>query len=146
MRLSIRAAATLILLAACGGSASSERTDPAAEEDAAVRTADSAAAMAAAPQPAALPGGVSAADVARGRDVFATVCGVCHGPDARGTQLGPALAADSSSRTASLDSAIALIRAGVPAGEPTAMPSYAAALDDSAIRAVAAYVVALRAR
>lgn len=145
MRARTRSVAMLVLAAACSGRDSAD-ADPARSAAAAAARADSVA-TAATPAPGTPPAGTSADDLARGRTTYATVCAVCHGPDARGTQLGPGIAnAPDSARTASLDSVVALVRGGVPDGDPIAMPAYAGELDDTAIRAVSAYVVALRRR
>jgi len=96
---------------------------------------------------APLPAGVTAAMVAEGRKQFGTTCVVCHGPDARGTQLGPSLR-DGEWLNVSGDypEILTLVQAGVPEPEqhPVPMPPRGGgAFSDEQLRAVAAYVFSI---
>ena len=76
-------------------------------------------------------------------------CYTCHGKDAKGTPLAPDLTdAEWLHIDGKLESIVKLVNAGVPEPKkhPAPMPPKGgAALTDAEVRAVAAYVVALRA-
>jgi mono/diheme cytochrome c family protein len=85
--------------------------------------------------------------VAEGREQFGTTCVVCHGPDARGTQLGPSLR-DGEWLNVSGDyqEILRLVHTGVPEPErhPVPMPPRGGgAFTEEQLRAVAAYVFSL---
>ena len=97
--------------------------------------------------PGTMPQGVSAEQGARGRQVYATTCIVCHGEDGRGNQLGPSIA-DGEWRNVpggSYEEVVTLVRQGVPQPEEfeVPMPGYAGLLSEDEIRAVAAYAWSL---
>jgi mono/diheme cytochrome c family protein len=94
-----------------------------------------------------LPPGATMETAETGRKLFIT-CAVCHGLDARGTQLGPSLRTgrwiDLSS--GSLEEIEGLIRAGVPDPKEFATPMPVlggGAFDDEQVRAIATYVYAI---
>ncbi len=96
---------------------------------------------------APLPAGVTAAMVAEGRKQFGTTCVVCHGPDARGTQLGPSLR-DGEWLNVSGDylEILRLVQDGVPEPRqhPVPMPPRGGgAFSEEQLRAVAAYVFSM---
>ena len=87
--------------------------------------------------------------VEEGRKLFLT-CAVCHGLDARGTQLGPSLR---DAEWADVDSSLAeieqVIRSGVPdpSDFDTPMPVLGGGdFDAKQVRALAAYVLAVSQR
>lgn len=93
-----------------------------------------------------LPPNTSADLAQQGRELFG-VCATCHGPDARGTQLGPSLRDQEwISITGSFEDIQAVVRNGVaePKEFPVPMPRGGAGdFDETQIQAVAAYVYAL---
>lgn len=93
-----------------------------------------------------LPANTSADLAQQGRELFG-VCATCHGPDGRGTQLGPSLRDQEwISISGSYEDIQAVVRNGVPEPKefPIPMPrGGAAAFDESQVQAVAAYVYAL---
>ena len=96
---------------------------------------------------APLPAGVTAAMVAEGRKQFGTTCVVCHGPDARGTQLGPSLR-DGAWLNVSGDfqEILRLVHDGVPEpkAHPVPMPPRGGGpFTEEQLRAVAAYVFSM---
>ena len=95
----------------------------------------------------ALPSGVTAAMVADGRKQFGTTCVVCHGPDARGTQLGPSLRDGEWLHVSGTYEEIAtLIHTGVPEPKehPVPMPPRGGGpFTEEQVRALAAYVYSL---
>ncbi len=101
------------------------------------------------PRPAdvALPAGVTRAMMTEGRKEFAATCVVCHGPDARGTQLGPSLReGDWIGISGSYDDIVQVIREGVPrpARYPVPMPPGGGGdYSDEQVREIAAYVYGL---
>lgn len=105
--------------------------------------------VAASPPPGArpLPGGVTGAMAAEGRRLFSETCVVCHGPDARGTQLGPSLVDDEWIHVSGeYGEILRLIREGVPEPEehPVPMPPLGGgAYTEAEVRALAAYVYSL---
>ena len=145
-----------LAFAGCGGdqgaeNAGEEGTTPAAGAPEAEAPAQ---APAQAPEQgldtANLPAGVTAAQVAEGRQIFTGqgICYTCHGPDAKGTQLAPDLTDDEWLQLSgrNLDEIEQLIRTGVPnpAQHPSPMPPMGGAnLTDEQVRAVAAYVASL---
>jgi mono/diheme cytochrome c family protein len=96
---------------------------------------------------AALPEGTPAGTAERGAEHFARTCAVCHGPDAGGTQLAPALVGREWTRVeAQLGPLVELIRSGTSQGGdyPVPMPPRGGGeFDDEQIQAVAVYTLAL---
>jgi mono/diheme cytochrome c family protein len=98
-----------------------------------------------------LPAGVTAAMIGDGQKVFAGpgLCAACHGPQGKGINgLGPNLTdAEWLHSNGTYDALVAQITAGVPANKSksgVAMPPKGgAALTDTQIRAVTAYVWSL---
>lgn len=94
----------------------------------------------------ALPPGVSVETVEQGRELFVT-CSVCHGLDARGTQLGPSLR-DSTwiHITGTQEEIIAITRTGVPTPKehPAPMPVMGGGrYTDQELQSLATYIIAL---
>jgi mono/diheme cytochrome c family protein len=93
-----------------------------------------------------LPPNVSPEAAQEGREQF-VVCATCHGPDARGTQLGPALRDQEWIHIdGSFEQIQQVIRTGVPEPKdfPVPMPAGGGgAFTDEQLREVAAYVYAL---
>ena len=93
-----------------------------------------------------LPPNVTPEAAQEGREQF-LVCATCHGPDARGTQLGPALRDQEWIHIdGSFEQIQQVIRTGVPDPEefPVPMPpGGGGAFTDEQLREVAAYVYAL---
>lgn len=93
-----------------------------------------------------LPAGASIETAAQGRELY-PMCGVCHGMEGGGTDLGPALAdAERLHISGDIDEIANIIRTGVPDpvefGIP--MPGYGReALEDDEVRALATYVYLL---
>lgn len=99
------------------------------------------------PQLAAhLPEGVPVEVAESGRELYPE-CGVCHGLEGEGTDLGPPLNDGEWTRgSGGMDEIASLIRSGVPSprGYPAPMPAYAAFdYSDEQVRALAAYVYLL---
>ncbi len=99
-------------------------------------------------QAQSLPGGVTAAMVEEGRQVYAGagICGACHGPDATGL-IGPDLTdAEWLIGDGEYQSLVDQILEGVPADQVTNAlgaimpPKGGAAITDNQVRSVAAYV------
>ncbi|HEX2189021.1 MAG TPA: c-type cytochrome [Longimicrobiaceae bacterium] len=129
-------------LAGCGG-------ERAGGEDAARGAAQEEPDDSVLPRPAgvALPQGVTAEMVGEGRRLFGTTCVVCHGPDARGTQLAPSLR-DGEWLNVSGDfgEIERLIHTGVPEPEehPVPMPPDGGGVFTAEqVRSLAAYVYSL---
>ncbi|MDP9349359.1 MAG: cytochrome c, partial [Gemmatimonadota bacterium] len=84
---------------------------------------------------------------ARGRKLFAETCGVCHGPDAAGTQLGPSLVdAEWLEGSGTLPEIERVIREGVlqPRQHPVPMPPLGGGdYTEEEVRSLAAYVYSL---
>lgn len=127
-------------LAACGGDDDSdtERVGaPVEEDDSILPTAAN----------VALPAGVTADMVTDGRKLFGTTCVVCHGPDARGTQLGPSLQdGEWLQISGEYDEIVRVVQAGVPEPEeyPVPMPPEGGGrFTGEQVRAIAAYVYSL---
>jgi mono/diheme cytochrome c family protein len=131
----LRVGLTAGVLAACGDGADGEARGP----------------MNAGPLPEAvtvdlpagvsLPEGVALEMAAEGRELY-TVCAVCHGPDAAGTQLGPPLR-EMAYRPEQFDEIVEVIRTGAPATErfPVPMPVMGGGdFTPEQMRALAAYV------
>src|SRR5258708_180616 len=77
------------------------------------------------------------------RDLFQIHCAGCHGPAGEGSR-GPALKVAALQRANDIDSLIALLRRGIPGTEmPAIAPNVIA---DQPLRALAAYVLGLRAK
>lgn len=93
-----------------------------------------------------LPPGVTPEAAQKGRDLF-VVCATCHGPDARGTQLGPPLREPEWVHIGgSYEEIQRVIREGIPEPEeyPVPMPAGGGGhFDDEQLAQVAAYVFAL---
>lgn len=132
-----------ILAAACVAAAGCDREgagEPADVERVEARAID--------PQLAAhLPEGVPVEVAESGRELYPE-CGVCHGLEGEGTDLGPPLtdAAGWTRGSGGMDEIASLIRSGVPSprGFPAPMPAYAAFdYSDEQVRALAAYVFLL---
>jgi mono/diheme cytochrome c family protein len=95
---------------------------------------------------AAVPSGVDADAVEKGRELFLP-CAVCHGLNGRGNQLGPSLRDPEWIHiTGTLEEIERVIRDGVasPEGYPVPMvPMGGGDFDDEELRAVASYVYAI---
>lgn len=93
-----------------------------------------------------LPAGVSMEVAERGRELFPT-CGVCHGMEGQGTQLGPALRdAEWIHISGTLEEIARITRSGVPSPEefPVPMPVLGGgSFDEADLEAVATYVYLL---
>ena len=93
-----------------------------------------------------LPPGITPEAAQQGREQF-VVCATCHGLDARGTQLGPALRDQEWLHIdGSFEQIQQVIRAGIPEPKefPVPMPAGGGgAFTDEQLREVAAYVYAL---
>ena len=75
------------------------------------------------------------------REIFQAHCAGCHGPGGEGSR-GPALKVAALQRANDLESLVVLLRSGIPGTE---MPALAASVvADQPLRALAAYVLALR--
>lgn len=134
------AAATLVMTACGGGDNRQPDTAPA-----------SGAVMGATSTPTAATPGASP-QVALGDSIFrgqaaGGICYTCHGPDAKGTALGPNLT-DSQwlNVDGSLESIQNVVRNGVPTPKqyPGPMPAFGQMLTPQQVSAVAAYVYSLR--
>ena len=130
---------SLACLAACGKGEGAEEAARVAEEAEVVEAFDPALAR-------NLPPNVTPEQAQEGREQF-VVCATCHGPDARGTQLGPPLRDQEWIHIdGSYEDIQRIIREGVaePEEYPVPMPrGGAAAFTDEQLRGVAAYVFAL---
>jgi mono/diheme cytochrome c family protein len=97
---------------------------------------------------ASLPQGVTIQMATQGQQLFNSVCVACHGPGGEGTQLAPSLRdEDWIHITGEIDEITNLVRTGVPDPEeyPIPMPPLGGgAFTEAELRAVAAYVYALR--
>jgi mono/diheme cytochrome c family protein len=93
-----------------------------------------------------LPAGVSLEVAERGREIFPT-CGVCHGMEGEGTQLGPALSdGEWIHISGTIDEIARITRSGVqsPQRFPIPMPVLGGgSLDEADLEAVATYVYLL---
>lgn len=93
-----------------------------------------------------LPAGVRIEVAERGRELFPT-CGVCHGMEGEGTQLGPPLRdADWIHISGTIEEIAGVARSGVPSPReyPIPMPVLGGGnFDDEDIRALATYVFLL---
>ena len=138
-RVAVGALLSLACLAACGGNG--EDADEAARvaSEAEVEPFDPALAR-------NLPPNVTPEQAQEGREQF-VVCATCHGPDARGTQLGSPLRDQEWTHIdGSYEEIQRVIREGVAETEdyPVPMPrGGAASFTDEQLRGVAAYVYAL---
>ncbi|MEW5929666.1 MAG: cytochrome c [Gemmatimonadota bacterium] len=140
----LRAVAALVLasaaLAGCGREGGGEGGGDA--EAARAEPDDSALPKAAAN--VALPAGVTAGMVADGRKQFGTTCVVCHGPDARGTQLAPSLRDGEWIHIGGgYEEILRLVHTGVPEPEqyPVPMPPRGGGpFSEEQLRSIAAYV------
>lgn len=97
-----------------------------------------------------LPEGVTAEQVAEGRQLFSGAggCHACHNPQATGTQLAPDLTDDTWINVSgrNLDEIVQLIHNGVsqPVEHPAPMPPMGGAnLNEEQVQALAAYIVTL---
>lgn len=99
------------------------------------------------PPPGELPAGATAEQAGEGRRLYRLACVMCHGEQAEGTQLGPALAEGEWSRGAgSFDEIVQAVTEGAPAAGEYGVPMPArggGTLDDEGIRAVSVYVFSL---
>lgn len=93
-----------------------------------------------------LPPGVTIEEAQLGQRLF-TVCTVCHGPDARGTQLGPSLRdAEWIHIQGEREEIAELVRSGIatPREYPVPMPPMGGGdFDEAELRALATYVYLL---
>jgi mono/diheme cytochrome c family protein len=100
-----------------------------------------------APGARALPAGSDPKMAARGRKLFAETCTVCHGPDVKGTQLGPSLVdAEWLQGSGTVPEIEQAIRAGVPEPQeyPVPMPPLGGGTyTPEEVRALAVYVYSL---
>jgi mono/diheme cytochrome c family protein len=144
-RSKVGAIVLLVALAAC---AKKEEPATTTGETAAVAT-PAPAPETAAPAPANLPAGITAAQVAEGKTIFTSTgnCFTCHGPDAKGTPLAPDLTDNVwLNIDATYPSMVKLVTDGVPKPKqhPAPMPPKGgAALTDQQVNDVAAYVWSL---
>jgi len=160
-------AGVLFLLSGCGGgdgagAARSDTTSGAAEPAAAPTPPDTGGAAAPADTPAAAPAPAAAAGggsgpaspklVALGDSIFhgqvgGAACTACHGPDAKGTPVGPNLTDKEWLNTdGTYEGIVKTVTTGVPQPKkaPAPMPPKGGAtLTDAQVRAVAAYVYSL---
>jgi mono/diheme cytochrome c family protein len=94
----------------------------------------------------AAPPGTSEAELREGQELY-VVCSVCHGSDARGTQLGPSLRDTSWIHIpGEIDAIATIIRNGVqtPSEFPIPMPVMGGgSFDDRQLRAIATYLYTL---
>lgn len=134
----------LALLAALAGSAACDMTEGGGAN---AGTTPESEAPALDPALAAhLPAGVSADLALQGRELFPT-CGVCHGMEGEGTQLGPSLRdADWIHTDGSLEGITSIVQAGVPTPRehPIPMPPLGGgSFGREQLEAVAAYTFLL---
>ena len=138
-RAGVGALLSLACLAACGNGEDEAEAARVAEEAEVVEPFDPALAR-------NLPPNVTPEQAQDGRERF-VVCATCHGPDARGTQLGPALRDQQWIHIdGSFEEIQRVIREGVtePEEYPVPMPrGGGGAFTDEQLRGVAAYVYAL---
>ena len=144
---SVVVVAVVAALGACGGAETAEEetadigaaapTPPPAEQGGMAMAAD-------------LPEGVTQEMVAEGQTLFTGMgtCTICHGPDAKGTTLGPDLTDDQWLNTTgrNYDEIVAVVMNGVPTPKQypgPMMPRAATSMTDDQVRAVAAYVYTL---
>ncbi len=145
-------AGVLFLLSGCGGGDGAD----AARSDTTAGAAAPADTAAAAPAPAAAAGGGSGSAspklVALGDSIFhgqvgGAACTACHGPDAKGTPVGPNLTDKEWLNTdGTYEGIVKTVTTGVPQPKkaPAPMPPKGGAtLTDAQVRAVAAYVYSL---
>lgn len=128
-----------ILTAACGRDSDPDGAEAAAKAAAVVEPLD--------PRLTAnLPAGVTASMAQQGRDLFA-VCSVCHGADARGTQLGPDLRDQewiNVSRDMEAIERVIVQGVAEPEEYPIPMPAHGGGeFNREQVRALAAYVYAV---
>lgn len=130
--------ALLLVVAACGGG--EPQPDPVAELASSVEGLDVAM------WEGQLPTGASLDSLEEGRRLF-VVCSVCHGLDARGTQLGPSLRdGEWIHITGEVGEIEQITRTGIvnPREFPIPMPEMGGGdFDDAQLRALAGYVHAL---
>jgi mono/diheme cytochrome c family protein len=138
----------LAAVAACGGGADTAEEGMAEDTSAAATTPPAEqGGMAMAGE---LPEGVTQEMVAEGQTIFTGMgtCTICHGPDAKGTTLGPDLTDDQWLNTTghNYDEIVAVVTNGVqtPKQYPgPMMPRAGTSMTDEQVRAVAAYVYTL---
>ena len=136
--------AALSALAACGGGGD------AAEETAAADTTTATPPAEQTGMAMELPAGVTQEMVAQGDEIFhnAGLCYTCHGPDAKGTNLGPDLTDGTWLNTSghNYDEIVGVVTNGVPTPKQYPSPMVArggSSISDEQVRAVAAYVFTL---
>jgi mono/diheme cytochrome c family protein len=141
MAIEIRRTVALVVISAIAGACDAAGGDPMPAEErppAVEGIADSVLAV--------LPPGVTRELLQEGRRLYPT-CSVCHGEDARGTQLGPPLRGpDWIHITGGAEEIEAITRVGVsnPSSYPVPMPPMGGgSFDDQQLRALAAYLDAL---
>ncbi len=137
------------LFAACGA----DEPEPVNEAPAPAPAAPAGGAVGAAvPIPANLPAGVTADMIQQGQQIFVSngICFTCHGQNAQGTPLAPDLTDDQwlwvTPGADMYEQLVQQITGGTPQPKeyPAPMPPKGGAqLDESQLRAVAAYVYAL---
>jgi mono/diheme cytochrome c family protein len=96
---------------------------------------------------AALPEGTTVQMARQGRDLFIVSCAACHDANGSGTALGPSLIDENWIHvTREMEPVMQVIRTGIPQPReyPVPMPPREGDFSDDQLRAVAAYVVALR--
>lgn len=137
----------LVAFAACGGGESSDAPAPAAGTPEPSATP----AQTTNTQAAALPAGVTQADVDAGRDLFngAAICFTCHGQNGTNGALAPDLTDDEwlNIDSRDLDAIIGIINTGVATPKQFTnsqmMPRAGTPITDEQVRQIAAYVVSL---
>jgi mono/diheme cytochrome c family protein len=99
------------------------------------------------PPPGELPPGITAEQGAEGGRLYRTACIMCHGENAEGTQLGPALATGEWARGGgSFDDIVEVVTEGAPAAGDFLVPMPPrgdGTFTDDQVRAVAAYAYSL---
>jgi disulfide bond formation protein DsbB len=134
------------LLVMCGGMLRTIYRDWDAERDARIAAIEAAQAherLVAAPAAPEL----EVATAARGRELFATTCVACHGPEGKGVQgLGKDLTASDFVAGRDDESMLEFLAVGRPEATPVAMPARGGRPDytDEDLRAIVAYVRGLQ--
>jgi len=144
---SVVAVAVVAALGACGGA---DTAEDGMEETGAAATTTPPAEQGGAAMAVDLPEGVTQEMVAEGQALFSGMgtCTICHGPDAKGTTLGPDLTDDQWLNIPGRDyeAMVNVVMNGVPTPQQypgPMMPRAATSMTDDQVRAVAAYVYTL---
>ena len=133
----VGASVSLVCLSGCGGESEDDAARVASKQE--VEAFDPALAR-------NLPPGVTTESAQQGRELY-VVCATCHGPDARGTQLGPSLRDEEWLHIdGSYEEVQRVVREGVlePEEFPVPMPpGGGGSFTEQQLRDVSAYVFAL---